>query len=237
MHEGHRKRIIERLQSDGDKLQNHELLEILLFNAIPRKNTNAIAHNLLARFGSLKGVLFAELSQLTAVEGVGQSTAAYLKSIGLIYGRVRLSAERHPNLSTFAEVSEYLHERYCNLDSEQLEILCTDAGGTLRYSKSFTSHKAERVQMKPEEVTRFLAAHGTHGIIVAHNHVSGCARPSVEDDVFTAQILAFCSINNIVFHDHVIVAGDACYSYRVEHRLEALAQEFDIAKIVEKRFK
>ena len=236
MHEGHRKRIIERL-NESDGLNDHELLEILLFNAIPRKNTNPIAHNLLERFGSLKGVLFAELSQLRSVEGVGASTAAYLKSIGLMYERIRFKADVYPNISNFADVAAFLRERYAGLTNEQLEIFCLDATGKIRYVKRFSSHEEKSASTKPEFVTRFLAAHSARGIIVAHNHVSGSARPSVQDDAFTAQLLAFCSINNITFHDHVIVSGYECYSYRLERRMEMLAKEFDVAKLVEERFR
>ena len=72
MHEGHRKRMLERLAQGGENLQEHELLEILLFNAIPRKNTNEIAHNLLNAFGNIDGVFGAEFSQLSEIEGVGR---------------------------------------------------------------------------------------------------------------------------------------------------------------------
>ena len=81
MHEGHRKRMYEKLKND-DGLYEHELLEILLFNAFQRKNTNPIAHALLDSFGSISGVLNASVEELCAVEGVGESVALYLKCIG-----------------------------------------------------------------------------------------------------------------------------------------------------------
>ena len=80
MHEGHRKRMYEKLKNN-DGLLDHEILEILLFNAVPRKNTNPIAHNLLNTFGSLGGVFNATHRQLVTVDGVGESVAAYLKCI------------------------------------------------------------------------------------------------------------------------------------------------------------
>ena len=81
MHEGHRQRMYDKLKND-DGLFDHELLEILLFNALPRKNTNPIAHELLDTFGSLAGVLAADTEKLKAVNGVGENVALYLKCIG-----------------------------------------------------------------------------------------------------------------------------------------------------------
>ena len=81
MHEGHRKRLLEKLKN-GDSLFEHELLEILLFNAYPRKNVNPVAHALLKRFPCINEILNAEVEELTAVEGVGENVALYLKCIG-----------------------------------------------------------------------------------------------------------------------------------------------------------
>ena len=78
MHEGHRQRMIARLEDHEESLLDHELLEILLFNAIPRKNTNEIAHALLEKFGSLSAIATAETKSIATVKGVGESTAAYL---------------------------------------------------------------------------------------------------------------------------------------------------------------
>ena len=87
MHEGHRKRMLERLEHAERSLEEHELLEILLFNAIPRKNTNELAHALLSAFGSLDALFHAGTDELKAVPGVGGSTAAYLRIIGMFLER------------------------------------------------------------------------------------------------------------------------------------------------------
>jgi DNA repair protein RadC len=93
LHDGHRERLKARFRTEGaDRLQDHELLELLLFYAIPRSDTNELAHKLLLRFGSLQGVLEAEIPALCTVEGVGENTATLLKSVSALYQRTELRA-------------------------------------------------------------------------------------------------------------------------------------------------
>ena len=103
MHEGHRKRMLERLERAEGSLEEHELLEILLFNAIPRKNTNELAHRLLSAFGSLRSLFRAGMSELKAVPGVGESTAAYLKIVGMFLERADGKELSLPSAFSFAE--------------------------------------------------------------------------------------------------------------------------------------
>ena len=90
-HDGHRHRIIEKL--DSGNLCEHEILEILLFNAIPRRNTNELAHRLLAAFGSVRGIFSATVAQLKTVDGVGENVAAYLRCVGKFYEVYRAADE------------------------------------------------------------------------------------------------------------------------------------------------
>ena len=95
MHEGHRKRMIERLENGEAGLSDHEILELLLFNAIPRKNTNEIAHALLNKFGSISAISRADLESLKAVEGIGEGTAAYLRCVFLLMERMKFEPEKN----------------------------------------------------------------------------------------------------------------------------------------------
>ena len=235
MHKGHRQRILERFRRDEESLQDHELLEILLFNAIPRKNTNEIAHNLLSAFGSLEGVFQADFDALLGVDGIGESTAAYLRCIALFYEKVRFGKKRAPALFSAEGFGAYLTERYSVLSDEVVEIYCLDAHNRIRFSKRFTSNQADKVRLAPEEVSKFIVGQHPYGLVLAHNHPKGNCTPSAADDNFTAQIQMLCSINNIRLYDHLIVGEDGWYSYYLTGRMEEIKRAFSVQNIIGKR--
>lgn len=180
-HDGHRHRIIEKL--DSGSLREHELLEILLFNAIPRRNTNDIAHRLLSAFGSIKGVFSATLVQLTSVKGVGESVAAYLICIGKFYEKYRDDGEetfpRKYDPNTF---TEHISERYSRFDKEVLDFYLLDKRDRIIFYKSFTTDSTEQVVVNPNELTRILDVCTPYGLIVVHNHLKGSCLPSEADN-------------------------------------------------------
>lgn len=228
MHEGHRQRMLQRLNSGEETLQDHELLEILLFNAIPRRNTNDIAHNLLSAFGSLNGVMRASVEQLKTVEGVGAETAAYLRCIALLFGRVRNREEPAMSNFTVEEYTRFIAKRLGGLQVEVIEIYCFDAQKRMQCNKRFTSSRTDSVSIKTEELSRFIVSQHPHGIILAHNHPYAPCDPSEEDERFTAQVMMLCSINNVQFYDHIIVGKDGTYSYFRLGRMEAIRKEYNI---------
>lgn len=231
MHEGHRQRMLARL-AEADHLQDHELLEILLFNAVPRKNTNPAAHRLLDAFGSLDGVLRAETDALESVEGIGRETAAYLRCVGQIFARIRRSAPALPKVFSVRTFADFLTERYAGLSEEVVELFCLDGQGRLKFSKRYTSSAADRAGIACEEVSRFLAEHRPHGLVVAHNHPRARAVPSDTDDKFTAQMQLLCSLNNVAFYDHIIVGTDGTYSYYLVGRMDEIRRNFDVAALL-----
>ena len=233
MHEGHRKRMLERLCKDAQGLQDHELLELLLFYAIPRKNTNPLAHDLLAAFGSLKGVLEASYEQLLAVEGVGGSTACFLIALGALAPRAALTPQTAPqkafNVNTF---SAFLTEQLGGLKEEAIELYCLDAQDNIRFTKRYLSGERDRAFVDARQLSGAILAQHSHAIVVAHNHPSASSRPSPEDDRFTAELSMICSLNGIRFYDHIIVGTDGPYSYFLQGRLEQIKENFAIDKIV-----
>lgn len=234
MHEGHRQRILERLQADDGLLGDHELLEILLFNAIPRKNTNGLAHALLDTFGSLEGVLNADISGLKLVDGIGESTAAYLRVIGLVYGRVKAGKNKQPSLFSASAFGEYLSESYRGLNYEVLDVYCLDSFCRINFFKRFTSGNEGRVSIRPEEMTALISSRHPYGIVLSHNHVVGSFRPSSADDQFTAQVQLLCSINNVKLFDHLVVAEDGYFSYYSSGRMDKIRNQFNVQSLLGK---
>lgn len=231
MHEGHRKRMLERLD-DAEHLQDHELLEILLFNAIPRKNTNPLAHELLTEFVSLDGLMRASFEELLNVDGIGTETAAYLRCISILCDRLKKNSESLPRLFNVRDFSGFLFERYASLQEEVVELFALDAQQHILSGKRFGVRASDRVSLAPEEVNAFLAMRRPAGLVVAHNHPKAPAAPSAADDKFTAQMQVVCSMNNIRLYDHIIVGTDGTYSYFLVGRMEEIRRAFDLNAIV-----
>lgn len=231
MHEGHRQRMLQRLE-DAEHLQDHELLEILLFNAIPRKNTNPLAHELLAEFVSLDGLMRASYEELLNVQGIGKETAAYLRCIAILCERLKKREDPLPRLFNVRDFSGFLFERLAPLKEEVIELFALDAQQHIIAEKHFTVCATDRAALEPEAVNQFLAVRKPAGLVVAHNHPAAPAHPSAADDKFTAQMQVVCSMNNVRFYDHIIVGTDGTYSYFLVGRMEEIRRAFDLNAIV-----
>lgn len=221
IHEGHRQRMYERL-SQSDALQDHELLEMILFNAIPRKNTNEIAHALLSAFGSLRAVFDAPMEALMSVEGIGESTAAYLRCMSICMKRLASEDIKALNASAPAEIVPKIRERLGGLEKEALEIYCLNSRGQVIYVQRFSSGDAASARVPVEEVGKLLGSMKPAAIILAHNHVSGRAKPSEQDDRCTAIISLLCNLHNVALLDHFILAPRDTYSYYTHGRIQVL---------------
>lgn len=232
MHEGHRQRIMKRLEEAEDSLQEHELLEILLFNAIPRKNTNELAHSLLRRFGGIGGVLHADMKTLASVPGVGKSTAAYLRIVGLFYERCEVNDEVPPSAFSFASFKAYLSERFKEVREEYVEIYALDVRDNVKGIRRFTSERTFQAAVDPKEVSRFIVEHRPAAMVVVHNHIEGPPTPSGEDDDFTAQLEILCSMHNVALRDHIIYGKEGVYSYFLSGKLKELAERYSIGKVL-----
>lgn len=231
MHEGHRKRMLQRLEH-AEGLQDHELLEILLFNAIPRRNTNPLAHELLTSFPSMGELFRADYAELLNVDGVGPETAAYLRCIGLLMERIRNRRETPPAVFSAGSFSKYLLDRFSSLKEEAIEIFCMDAQERVHSSKRFTLSLSDKAAISAEELNAFLTSRKPSGIVLAHNHPNSPAFPSAEDDKFTAQMQVVCSMNHIRLYDHIIVGTDGTYSYFLVGRMEEIRRRFNFSSIV-----
>lgn len=232
MHEGHRQRMLERLESAEGSLQEHELLEILLFNAIPRKNTNELAHRLLSAFGSLRAVLGAEIAELKAVPGVGESTAAYLRIIGIFYARAQLKEPELPSAFSFAAFRPFLIERFEGAREEYVELYSLDGKDCVKNVRRFSSEKSFQASVDPKEISRFLVEAKPAAMVAVHNHITGPATPSREDDDFTAQLEILCSMHNVSLRDHIICSPEGVYSYFLSGKLNELSARYSIGNVL-----
>lgn len=212
MHEGHRNRLGEKFKR-GEQLDNHELLELLLFNAYPRINTNPIAHGLLDRFCTFGELFGATAEEMEEVEGVGASAAAFLTCVGQCFRRT--TEDEAPMLMNLNAFKSFLHTRFAGREKEVLELYFLDESGRLRRIYTFTSDDENKVEVPAERIIDLVASIRPKTLLMAHNHVNGGAcSPSGNDDAFTKQVQLVCSMNRVKLLDHQIyVDAEHIYSY------------------------
>jgi len=222
---------------NGDKLYEHELLEILLFNAYPRRNTNPIAHALLDAFGTIKGVLNAEIDAICAVDGVGENVALYLKCIGECVQSAS-SAKGIAVLKCYEDCMKLVKIRLKGRTEEVLEIYCLDKSGRVNGIFSYTSNESNRVVLSSDTVARVIAGNSPAGVFIAHNHLGGGAEPSISDDVFTREVQVMCSMYNVNLYDHCIYAeGGDTYSYYNSGKLQKIKSDYSFEKLIGEQIK
>ena len=231
MHEGHRERLLERAKNSAE-LQDHELLEAILFRPIPRKNTNEIAHRLLAAFGSLHGVFSAGEGELALVEGVGKQTAQYLRCVAELFRRMSSEEIPKPDAYNFHGFSAFIKSRFEGLNEEVLDLYCLDRADHILHTARFTSHDGSRVGVAMNELGGVLMTHCPYSIVVAHNHPAAPAAPSPADDEFTSQLQLLCSLNNIKLRDHIIAGRNGMFSYFTSGKLEEIESTYDVQNLL-----
>lgn len=219
MHEGHRRRMFDRLVNDST-LCDHELLEILLFYALPRVNTNEIAHSLIDSFGSLSAVFDADMDQLMQVKGVGEKTARFLYVISLIMKRALPARPSGlPQSFSYDSFSMYISNRHHNDTFEFLEFYMVNQYGQLSFCKQFTSRSTDMVSIDPSEIVSFVNAFHPMEVIVVHNHPNESCLPSKADDLFTKKLFLYLDMCKVLLKDHFIVASHGVYSYLHEGKM------------------
>ena len=225
-HGGHRERLIAKMAQGN--LCDHEYLEALLFNAVPRRNTNDLAHRILAEFGTIYNIFNAPMERLLRVEGVGKSVASYLYCIGKMIQEyektdgLRLRCPLKYNEENFLF---YAKQEYCDLAYEVMDVYMLNKNNELFMRKRFSVKDKNSVIFFPEEFTKCIVNEEATGIIVVHNHPNGESKPSQEDNKTTKKIQLICTLNNILFCDHIIYAPQGVYSYAKDGLLKIIFQQ------------
>lgn len=234
IHKGHRGRIIERFLSSPQSFSEHELLEIMLFPVIPRKDTNALAHRILRVFGSLSGVFGASAAELTAVDGVGERVAAHIAVTGEIFRimKERESKENKPQrFSSFGESKKILKEYFGGLEEERLIILLLDGKRKKLTCLIYGDQSVSGVEGDAPELAKAVALYKPRFALIAHNHPSGVVLPSEEDDFATKKINAILSMHGVMLTDHIIISGEDAFSYHAAGRMEYIKECSDSQNI------
>lgn len=215
---GHRARLRERLLTGGaEALADYEVLEYLLFAAIKQGDTKPIAKALIAQFGSLAAVLNADPKALQRVRGVGETSAAALKSVATAARRMtRGEIIKKPVLGSWQALIDYLTTDMAHLTVERVRILYLDTRNRLIEDHHLGDGSIDEAAIHPREVIRRAMDVGASAMILVHNHPSGSPEPSRADIQITQRIAEAGRHMGVTVHDHVIIGREGHTSLRAK---------------------
>ncbi len=213
---GHRSRLRGRfLKAGGEALADYELLELVLFRAIPRRDVKPLAKALLARFGSFAGVVSARPERLREVEGLGEAAIVELKIVAEAVKRfTKVNIQNRPAMGSFSAVLEYCRTAMAYLDREEFRILFLDKKNILIADEVQSTGTIDHAPVYPREIMRRAFELNATAIILIHNHPSGDPSPSQTDIQLTKQIVSLGKSLNVAVHDHLIIGREGFASLR-----------------------
>ncbi len=230
-HDGHRKRMRERYEKQGlEGFASHEVLELMLFYAIPQKNVNPLAHQLLDHFGSLYALLQAEPKQLTQVKGIGEYAATFLSLFASVarYAQLEKAGER-VSLDNRGRAESYCIQLLDGHRVEHFYVICLNGQMEVLHAALVAKGSLSDVAAYPRIVAEKALTHNAHSVILCHNHPGGSLTPSAGDVEVTRQLASLLAGLEITLVDHIVVADGQALSM-VRHQL--IEQEVSSAGVL-----
>ena len=212
----HRERLRTRFLAAGPAgLADYEMLELVLFRAIPRRDVKPLAKELIARFGDFNGVISAPPARLRDLPGVGEAVVSELKIVEAAAHRLaRARVLNRPALSSWAALMDYCKATMAHRETEQFRILFLDRKNVLIADEEQARGTVDHVPVYPREVVKRALELNASAIILVHNHPSGDPTPSQADIDMTRRIEMAARAVNVVVHDHVVVGKERDASFR-----------------------
>lgn len=212
----HRAGMRARLLNAGpEALADREMLEVVLFSALPRRDTKPITRALLARFGSFAAAIAAPLNDLRSIDGLGEAGAAALKLVHAAALRLlRAEIMDGPVLSNWERLIEYLNAVLAREKIEQFRVLFLDSCNRLLADETQSRGTVNHTPVYPSEVVKRAIELNATGMILVHNHPSGDPFPSDADVAMTANMNSAAVAFSVMLHDHIIVGNGRCFSFR-----------------------
>lgn len=216
--EGHRERARNKYVKNCERAhyEDYELLELLLFYAAPRGDTKGTAKALVQKFGSMDNIFNANIKQLQSVNGVGEKTAILLKLVGDISRRTHGSREEQVKIGNISQASKYFLQLLDNAPKEKFAVMVLDNGNRKQYCGVVSEGEFGMANVPLRELTCLVTDRQATGLIIAHNHPHGIAKPSVSDIDVTLKIRDFMQPLGVKLLDHLIIASGEAYSMRAD---------------------
>jgi len=214
----HRQRLRARFMAGGaTAMPEYELLELILFRAIPRRDVKPLAHALMARFGDFNRVITAPEARLRDVSGVGDAVITELKIIEAAAHRMARSKIMQTQvLSSWDALLDYCHTTMAHRETEQFRVLYLDRKNVLIGDEEQAKGTVDHVPVYPREVAKRALELNASALILVHNHPSGDPTPSQSDIEMTQRIQAACDALGITLHDHLIIGKSRELSFRAD---------------------
>lgn len=210
IHDGHRKRVVQRFRKEGlDSFNQVQMLELLLFYCVPRKDTNELAHLLIDRFGSVSKVMDASESELMKISGVGENVATFLhlvKEAGRYY-QVD-SIRKGVQVSSVEDCGRYMMPYFIGRQVETVFLLCLNANCSVISCREVGEGEINSAIISPRTIVEMALAEKASTVVLAHNHPSGVAIPSQEDVVATKRLANALATVEVTLFDHLVIADD-----------------------------
>ena len=215
---GHRARLRKRLLDGGNEaLADHEVIELLLMQAVPRRDMKPLARSLLQRFGSLAGVLQANPRTLAAHPGMGEATAVALTIVTTAATRLaRQKVREAPIIGSWQALIDYLTIDMAHLTLERVRVLYLNTKNMLILDDLVGEGSIDEAAIHPREVIRRALDIGASALILVHNHPSGSPEPSRADIDITNRIAEAGRLLGVNVHDHVIIGREGHVSLRAK---------------------
>lgn len=217
IHEGHRQRMYENFRRVGlEGFSDVQALELLLTFAIPRRDTNELAHRLLDQFGSFHAVFAAPLEALATVKGMSQRSALLVSLMPQLWRRAGIDEAQstHKQFATTRACFDLLHNCFHAVRSEQLWVLCLDAKCHSLDLRKISDGSVVGVNLPMRKIVETALTFNASSVVLAHNHPSGIFFPSQEDLVFSKQLAQMLAQIDVVLADHLIFSEPFFYSLR-----------------------
>jgi len=214
----HRPRLRARFMAGGpDAMPDYELLELVLFRAIPRKDVKPLARALLDRFGDFNRVITASEARLRDVSGIGDSVIVEFKIVEAAAHRMaRARILQQHVVSSWDALVDYCHTTMAHRETEQFRVLYLDRKNVLIADEAQGQGTVDHVPVYPREVAKRALELNASALILVHNHPSGDPTPSASDIDMTSQISRACDALGLSLHDHLIIGKSTEISFRAE---------------------
>ncbi len=214
----HRARLRSRFVRGGDgAVPDYELLELVLFRAIPRQDVKPLANRLMERFGGFTGVLAASPARLAEVHGVGAAVVTEIKIVEAAARRLaRGRVMQRPVLSSWDAIMDYLRAEMSHSDTESFRVLYLDRKNALVADEQAGKGTVDHVPVYPREVIKRALELDASALILVHNHPSGDPTPSQADIAMTERIALGVEALGLVLHDHIVIGDRREVSFRAE---------------------
>lgn len=230
IHEDHRKRMFQRFLRQGlDHFEPHQALEMLLYFAIPRQDTNPLAHRLIRHFGSLSAVLDARPEDLMKVNGVGQHTATLLSMMPQLWRLYRVD-RIHSDLAldNAPAAGAFILDLFAGHTREMFYLLCLNNNCHLLQAARLHEGTVNETIVHPRLVVEAALRYNASQVIFAHNHPGGDPTPSDEDIKYTRRVAVALATIGIPVIDHIVVSDDQWYSFSREGKIEEINREVKV---------